>query len=219
MREPGSKYILDLIAQGEHSQLDFKFEISDARKIARTFAAFANTNGGRLLVGVKDNGRISGITSEEEYYMVESAAYNFCKPEVRFETHTWQVEGKTVLEVYIHPAEIRPVHAKDDDGKWMAYHRVKDENYLANRVLLELWKYDRRQQGSLIEFTRHEDLLLKYLSQNPGSSLSGILKDTGFRRRKLIDLLVKLIAFDVVRMSFSEGLANFSLSETPGKQD
>ncbi|MDP4292685.1 MAG: ATP-binding protein [Bacteroidota bacterium] len=69
-----SKYIRKLIEQGEHQQQDFKFEISDARKIARSLAAFANTDGGRLLVGVKDNGAIAGVRSNEEFYMVELAA-------------------------------------------------------------------------------------------------------------------------------------------------
>ena len=67
-------YIHALIAEGEHQQQDFKFEISDARKIAKTLSAFANTNGGRLLIGVKDNGKIAGVRSEEEKYMIEAAA-------------------------------------------------------------------------------------------------------------------------------------------------
>lgn len=63
-----------LIAQGEHQQQDFKFEVSDSKKIARTLSAFANTDGGRLLIGVKDNGKISGIRGDEEYYMIEAAS-------------------------------------------------------------------------------------------------------------------------------------------------
>jgi len=51
-----SHYIKNLIEEGEHQQLDFKYEISDSKKIARSLVAFANTDGGRLLVGVKDNG-------------------------------------------------------------------------------------------------------------------------------------------------------------------
>ena len=61
-------YIHKLITEGEHQQLDFKFEIADSRKIARTFSAFANTDGGRLLIGVKDNGSISGIRTGREIY-------------------------------------------------------------------------------------------------------------------------------------------------------
>ena len=62
-------YIQRLISEGEHVHQDFKFEISDARKIAKSISAFANTEGGRLLVGVKDNGKIAGVRSEEEIYM------------------------------------------------------------------------------------------------------------------------------------------------------
>ena len=64
-----AQYIHALIAEGEHQQQDFKFEISDARKIAKTLSAFSNTDGGRLLIGVKDNGKIAGVRSDEEQYM------------------------------------------------------------------------------------------------------------------------------------------------------
>ena len=67
-------YIYKLIEEGEHQQQDFKFEISDARKIAKSLSAFSNTDGGRLLIGVKDNGKIAGVRSEEEIYMIEAAA-------------------------------------------------------------------------------------------------------------------------------------------------
>ena len=48
-------YVQQMIEEGEQTQ-DFKMRIDDAAKIARTLVAFANTDGGRLLIGVKDNG-------------------------------------------------------------------------------------------------------------------------------------------------------------------
>ena len=105
-------YVQELILQGEHQQQDFKFEISDARKIAKSLSAFANTDGGRLLIGVKDNGKIAGVRSEEEAYMIESAANVYCSPEVRFSMTQHRVEGKVVLEVSIPEAENKPVCAK-----------------------------------------------------------------------------------------------------------
>ncbi len=80
-----SKYLHDLIAMGENQQLDFKFEINDVRKIAKTLVAFSNTDGGKILIGVKDNGKIAGVRSEEEYYMIETAANIYCKPEINFQ--------------------------------------------------------------------------------------------------------------------------------------
>jgi len=55
-----------MIREGEHVSQDFKYFLSDTRKIARTLAAFANSKGGRLLVGVKDNGNIVGLKHQEE---------------------------------------------------------------------------------------------------------------------------------------------------------
>ena len=66
-------YIESLIEQGEHEHQDFKYQITDARKIARSISAFANHGGGRLLVGVKDNGSIVGVSSDEEIYKVANS--------------------------------------------------------------------------------------------------------------------------------------------------
>jgi len=213
MVKSGPKYIHALISEGEHQQLDFKFEISDARKIARTLSAFSNTDGGRLLIGVKDNGRISGVRSEEEFYMVESAASLYCKPEVHFETRHHQVEGKSVLEVYIPPVGHKPVYARDQDDRWMAYIRVADENILANIIQLEVWKEEHKSRGKLLEFTRNEELLLRYLDQVDGATLTGIQDDTGFRRKELVSLLTKLVSFGVVEMQFREGNTRFLLKD------
>lgn len=216
METAHQKYLRALIAEGEHQQLDFKFEINDARKIARTLSAFSNTDGGRLLIGVKDNGRISGVRSDEEYYMAESAATLYSKPEVVFKTRNHLIDGKSVLEVYIPPVARRPVYARDHENRWMAYIRVADENILAGTVQLEVWKEEHKERGRLLEFTRKEELLLHYLESVPGATLGKIQRHTGFRRKELVTLMTKLVLFDVVEMQFNEGANLFLLRETPG---
>ncbi|HPI85755.1 MAG TPA: ATP-binding protein, partial [Bacteroidales bacterium] len=109
-------YITRLIAGGESQTLDFKFEVSDFRKIARTLVAFSNTDGGRLLVGVKDNGSIAGVRSEEEYYMIEGAARLYCRPEIMFSVKEWQADRKKILEVIIDRGKEVPYKAMDDEG-------------------------------------------------------------------------------------------------------
>ncbi len=161
-----------LIDQGEHQQLDFKFEVSDSKKIARTLSAFANTDGGRLLIGVKDNGSISGVRSEEEYYMIEAASEMYTQPQVDFTAKRWDVYGKTVLEVYIAPGNERPYLAPDKDGKYKAYIRVADENILANEVLMLAWKKSRSTQGSLLTLNKPIKILFSYLEKQNQISLS-----------------------------------------------
>lgn len=68
--------------------------------------------GGRLLVGVKDNGKIAGVRSEEEIYMIEAAAKLYCKPQIDCEMHVHTVEGRTVLEVIVPRENKNPITPK-----------------------------------------------------------------------------------------------------------
>ena len=52
------RYIQSLINEGEHQQQDFKYRVEDAVKLAKSVSAFANTDGGRLLIGVRDDGHM-----------------------------------------------------------------------------------------------------------------------------------------------------------------
>lgn len=217
MEQSDQKYLRSLISEGEHQQLDFKFEISDARKIAKTLSAFSNTEGGRLLIGVKDNGRIAGVRSDEEYYMAESAATLYCKPEVQFESRSYEIEGKQVLEIYIPPVRNKPIYARDENNRWMAYVRVGDQNALAGIVQLQVWKEADRERGKLLEYTRSEELLLRYLEGKKEVSLSRIQRDMGYQRKELVNLMTKLVLFNVVEMHYSDGKSSFRLTEAPGE--
>ena len=163
--------IEELIAQGEHQQLDFKFEVSDSKKIARTLSAFANTDGGRLLIGVKDNGAIAGVRSDEEYYMIEAASKMYTRPVVPFEAKRWDMNGKTVLEVYIAHSADRPHTAPDKDEQYKAYIRVADENILANEVLVMAWKKRKRPEGTLLQINEPVELLFAWLDEHPSISI------------------------------------------------
>ena len=114
-------HIQKLIAEGEHQMLDFKFEVSDCKKIARSLAAFANTDGGRLLIGVKDNGAISGIRTEEEKHMIQTAAKMYCKPEVKFKANEWVINGKKVLEIIIPKSSHFKHKAPDHNNIYKVY--------------------------------------------------------------------------------------------------
>jgi len=200
-----STYIKRLISQGEHQQLDFKFEISDSKKIARSLVAFTNTDGGKLLVGVKDNGVVAGVRSDEEFYMVEAAAQMYCKPQVTFEMKEWAVDGKTVLEIDIPKNSTDgPFSAPDKDGKWMVYIRVNDQNLLASTVLLKVWQLRKRKEGITIRYTDKEKILLDYINQYEMITLSKFRKIAGISRNVAEKVLVDLITLRIIKMEVTE---------------
>jgi predicted HTH transcriptional regulator len=206
-----SHHIQNLIAEGEHQQLDFKFEISDARRIARTLVAFANTDGGRLLIGVKDNGAIAGMRSDEEFYMVEAAAKMYCRPPVEFDVKEWTVTGKKVLEIIIKKSSQKPHFAAHKNGKWLVYIRVDDQNLLANRVLLKVWEKEKQPKGVFLKFTDTEKLLLDYLETHQSITVSKFVRLTGISRNKAEEILVKFILLKTIRIIFTAQNTLYSL--------
>ena len=197
-------YIQTLISQGEHQHLDFKFEISDARKIARSFVAFANTGGGKLLIGVKDNGVIAGVRTEEELYMVEAAASYYCTPPVPYSLNKWEYNGKTVLEVDIPEGAEKPYYAKQKDMPPEAYVRVADENIKACNIQLIVWKKQRHPSGLFITDAGNKSRLLAYLEEHPCITFGTACKLLMISRKKVEQLLADLIYLNILEIAYHQ---------------
>lgn len=206
-----SNYIQNLIKEGEHQMLDFKFEISDSRKIARSLVAFANTDGGRLLIGVKDNGNISGIRSEEEKHMIQTASDLFCKPKVAFEAKEWVVNGKTVLEIYVPKSKYHKHKAPDHNNIYKVYIRVKDQNIIANRILLKIWKYENNKQSVKVTFTDAEKFLLKYLNVNDRITIDEFVEKAEIGKKEAEHILVNFTLINLVKIEITEKDVFFTL--------
>ncbi|HLP53690.1 MAG TPA: ATP-binding protein [Fluviicola sp.] len=202
-----------IIQQGEHQQLDFKFRIDDAKKIARTLSAFANTDGGRLLIGVKDNGKITGVDPSEEIHMIDAAVDMYCKPKLPFESRVWQEDMKLVLEITIQPSAEKPVTSPDEDGKWRVYVRRKDHTLLANKILLNVWKQEKRQNARPEKFGEEETRLLGVIAENEPVTLSKIYRLSDLPKNRVDHLMVLFVCWKLVRMEISEQGTFYSIIE------
>ncbi len=194
------QYLFSLIREGEHQQQDFKYRVADACKLAKSVSAFANTDGGRLLIGVRDDGHLAGIRSEEEIYMMHQAAYRFCKPEASIKFDTFHVEGRTIVIATIPPSDKRPVCAIDENGVKRAYIRLADENIVASPVFLALWREAQRQQGAMLTY---DDDIRRLLAAMQGRlTLNQLVRSSRLSRPKVIVLLALLIHFGTVRWEY-----------------
>ena len=197
-------YLRRLIEEGENQKLDFKYCVSDSRKIARTLVAFANTDGGKLLIGVRDNGSIAGIRTEEEFYMVETAVHLFCRPVIGFNIKQHITGGKTVLEVDVMKGDEKIFQARDENDRWITYFRHKDQNLVANRILKQVWKRESYKNGAHIKFGKSENAVMDHLKKNGSITLSQCRRIAGLASRKAETLLVNLILLKVIKIIPSE---------------
>lgn len=199
-----------LIQQGEHQTQDFKFRIDDQKKIARTLCAFANTDGGRLLIGVKDNGKITGINPEEEFHMIEGAAQLYCKPPLIFESKVWKENFRIVLEISILKKEESITYAQDESGKWKVYVRRKDHTLLANKILLKIWKF-RKKGIPKPQQLGDEELGFLRLFGTEKLSLTYLYRSGNFSKNKIDELLALFVYWGIIEMEMSQEETNYFL--------
>ena len=206
------RYLQSLINEGEHQQQDFKYRVSDAQKLAKSVSAFANTDGGRLLIGVRDDGNMSGVRSEEEIYMMHQAAYRYCRPEASIKFDTYHVDGRTIVVATVPPSAKRPICAINEDGKNRAYIRIADENIVASPVHLVIWRESQNEQGAMMTYTSTVRKLLDAM-QGQSLTLNQIVRRSSIPRQKVIHLLARLVRFHIAKWEYKEQLFLFSLVE------
>ena len=197
------RYLQSLISEGEHQQQDFKYRVSDALKLAKSVSAFANTDGGRLLIGVRDDGHMSGVRSEEEIYMMHQAAYRYCRPEASIKFDTYHADGRTIVIATVPPSDKRPICVIDENGKRRAYIRIADENIVASPVHLAIWRETQNEQGTMMTYTDTVRKLLDAM-QDQRLTLNQIVRRSAIPRHKVITLLARLIRFRVAQWEYTD---------------
>ena len=74
--------LLDMIANGENSLVEFKRDDLEADALARELVAFSNMYGGKLLLGVEDDGTVTGINRADLEQWVVNICRDKIKPEI-----------------------------------------------------------------------------------------------------------------------------------------
>ena len=108
--------IKKLVLEGETEILEFKKKANFPEKIVKEIVAFANTRGGRLLIGVDDDGTVTGVKNyEEDIYSLNEAITNYCIPSIKYQLDVVKMnEKRAVLHYNIYESKDKPHYVKDD---------------------------------------------------------------------------------------------------------
>jgi ATP-dependent DNA helicase RecG len=95
--------LLEIIRNGENSGVEFKRDTLENFALAKELVAFANFQGGRLFLGVEDDGSVSGVTRANLEEWVMTACRDKIRPEVipYFETVRDVEPGRDVAVVQV----------------------------------------------------------------------------------------------------------------------
>ena len=127
--------VIAQIALGESKTLELKRELPSAEHIAKTVIAFANTSGGKLVIGVDDERKIVGIVGDNIFSLQDriiSIIFDSCYPNILPEIYAINYEDKLLLVIEVSRGNLFPYYLKKEGKINGTYLRIGATNRKAS---------------------------------------------------------------------------------------
>ena len=127
--------LIELIRNGENSGIEFKRDTIDNRALAKELVAFANLQGGRVLLGVEDGGTVVGLTRVDPRELADEGEEGALRTYQRLEEWVMQAcRDKVRPELVPYFEVIREIEPGRDvaivqvERGWAAHHVWHDQH-------------------------------------------------------------------------------------------
>jgi predicted HTH transcriptional regulator len=207
-----------LVELGEGISLEFKRRVPQPQRIAKEIVALTNTNGGRIVLGVDDDGTIKGIDhASEEEFLLRQAVNAHCRPVVEYQTERVVVEPRCdVLVVTIEESENKPHRMVADEEAageaGAAYVRVEAKSIEASDETIREMQEEDVQDGVTFEFGDTESLLMRYLDDYGRISVSQLSQLADISPERASQTLLRLTKADLLHLHPDEDGDYFTLN-------
>ena len=128
--------LVDQIQQGESKKLEFKSQLVDKKKLAKTIVAFSNTAGGKFVIGVGDQGEIVGVDTVSVTGLIDQLANmidDSCMPQIRPHIYTENIQGKILVVIEVFSGYQKPYYLKSEGIEQGVYVRVASTTRRADK--------------------------------------------------------------------------------------
>jgi hypothetical protein len=208
--------LLNRIRKGEGKFLEFKKKTDHPDKIVRELVAFANSGGGVLLIGVDDNGSISGLRfPEEDQYVMEAALHRYAKPIPDVAFSRIKVSGKNeILQLTVSAGRHKPYYwLKDKDkGQYRVYVRSADKCLQATREHYQILKSPPRDELHVLQIEGPGKLLFQSFANREYIGMPEVLEMPGMSRKKASKLIVDFVRMGILWIEPHEDGDRFHLA-------
>ena len=190
-----------LASDGESHFLEFKRKVDNPEKIVKELVAFSNADGGKLLIGISDDGKVPGLDHPEgDLFILEKAIRKYTKSQLKLTSEIIPVSSsRSVILIEIPESNKKPNYFQE--GKNMpkeVFVRVKDECVRASREWAQLMSFQHRRV--FIEYGQEEEWLLSHLADAGEITLNDFSAIRKIPRRQASQILVRLSAAGVMKL-------------------
>lgn len=204
--------VKNLAAKGEGLKIEFKKKAAFPEKIVREVIALANTQGGDLLIGVDDDGTVSGQRFiEEEIFVMEKAIRELIYPALEVEVFTIKLNEKKGVAVFRIPLSPNRPHYLKEGEKRQAFIRVADRSVKASREVWEVLKKSRTPKDTVFRYGQKEEVLMKALGEKSQITLVEFARIARIPKFLASKTLVKLVVANVLTLHPQESEDFFTL--------
>lgn len=181
--------------------MEFKKKAAFPDKIVREIIAMANTEGGVLLIGVDDDGTVSGQRFiEEEVFVMEKAIRELIKPALEYQVEVIKLNAKKGVAVFQIPKSQQRPHYLLDQSRKRAFVRVADRSIQASKEMWEILKRDKKQQDMVFTYGEKETVLMKTLAEKGKVTLNDFQNLAKLPRFLASKTLVRLVLANVIQI-------------------
>ncbi|MEM1270464.1 MAG: ATP-binding protein [Bacteroidota bacterium] len=201
---------------GEGPSLEFKLRVPKPNKLAREVIAFANTDGGKLLVGVDDDGTVKGVKDvEEERFAIEDALSRLVAPRVPYRMEQIPINRKREALVLHIPASPHKPHFLQDgtaNGRGTAFVRVDDQALEASREMVRIMRAQASERPVQFEYGAKEQALMEYLDRYERITVKQLARLVNVSVKRASQTLVLLTKARLLQIHPSDGEDFFTLA-------
>jgi len=212
-----TREIRTLVGKGENQKIEFKRKVAHPQKVLKEIVAFANAQGGVLLIGVDDQGNLPGIyNAKEEAFLLDEAILNHIRPRLKISRETIHLSRRKMLLLYTIPESKNKPHyviSRSTGNNKIAYLRIRDMSVKASNEVREILKHQSRKQGIHFNYGEKEEWLLKYLDHHDSITLDQFIKEAELDRKMASKTLVVLVLANLLDIVPGEKEDLFKLKE------
>jgi len=142
--------VQEVINQGESKTLEFKETLPKGDSLAKTVVAFANTSGGKIIIGINDKREVVGIDDKEIFELqdrIASIISDSCYPDILPEIYTLNIQGKIVLVIEVSRGNMLPYYLKHQGKDSGVYVRLGTTNRQASIEMIYELERQRTHQS------------------------------------------------------------------------
>lgn len=203
--------VKNLAQTGEGTFLEFKRTVPGAAKIAREMAAFANTHGGTVLIGVDDDGTLMGVEGyQEEEFLLKKAANEYCNPSIDINIELVPFGVRDLLVVRVPEAKNKPIFIRGE--KPAVFMRENDRSKRVSRERIKILEYKHSDGTVSFQYGPNEQKLFRYLNEYGEINVSKFTDLIDENRQKAADILVNLVNANILRLFTKDKIDYFTFT-------